>query len=124
MKFITMLLLISSAAVTLVTLSMAAEPVTKAVKQLSSAVVELSTAPGPVTQSVKRPGGALIVGHSQTDLNRIPVAYIDKARKEISIWYGHTSHGSQITSGMQAMNRPPFHFSEDGAGGGLKNATA
>lgn len=116
MKFTTMLLITSA----VVAISMAAGPVAKAVKRLSSEVAALSTADEPAAKVVKRPGGAIVVGHAQTDVSRIPVAYLDKARKELSIWYGHTSHGSQITSGMQAMNLPPFQFSEDGAGGALK----
>ena len=87
---------------------------------ISSAVVTLSTAAGSVAKAVKRPAGAMVVGHVQTDIGRIPVAYLDKARKEFSIWYGHTSHGSQITSGMRAMNKPPFQFGADGGNGALK----
>lgn len=78
---------------------------------------------GPVnllSAAVVRPAADLVVGHAQTDTSRIPAAYLEKARKEFRVWYGHTSHGSQVTSGMRAMNKSPFHFSADGAGGGLK----
>ena len=80
----------------------------------------LVTEIGPVAQAVSRPSGAIVVGHGQTDVSQVPVTYLDQARKEFRIWYGHTSHGSQITSGMWAMNRPPFQFSVDGANGSLK----
>lgn len=36
------------------------------------------------------------------------------------VWYGHTSHGSQITAGMQAMNREPFLHNRNGSGGALR----
>jgi hypothetical protein len=47
------------------------------------------------------------------------VSWVDAARRRFRIWYGHTSHGSQVTSGMAATNRAPFTFSEDGSGGAL-----
>lgn len=36
-------------------------------------------------------------------LKRIPKAYFWKARKNLRIFYAHTSHGSQITSGMSGL---------------------
>jgi len=46
---------------------------------------------------------AIIVDHRSTDLSVIPPAWIDSARSSLHIGYGHTSHGSQITSGMRAL---------------------
>lgn len=69
---------------------------------------------------VQKPRGGLTVGHKSTNLDAIPAAYLLRAKKNLSVWYGHTSHGSQITSGMRAMNRAPFTFNRDGSDGALK----
>jgi hypothetical protein len=55
-------------------------------------------------------GDALIIDHRHTDLSAIPVAWIDSAKAKLHIGYGHTSHGSQITSGMNALES----YFEDG----------
>jgi hypothetical protein len=44
-----------------------------------------------------------IIDHQCTDLNSIPDTWIDVARKDLHIAYGHTSHGSQITDGMSGL---------------------
>ncbi len=46
---------------------------------------------------------AIIVDHTCVDLDRIPPRYIVKAQEGLGIAYGHTSHGSQLVSGMQAL---------------------
>lgn len=45
----------------------------------------------------------IIVDHASTDLARIPPAWIERARKTLSLYYGHTSYGSQITNGLQRL---------------------
>ena len=63
---------------------------------------------------------ALIIDHTCTDISRIPVRWINKAKKQFRVWYGHTSHGSQITSGMRAtMINPLFNFNSTGKNGAL-----
>ncbi len=62
---------------------------------------------------------ALIIGHACTDISLIPAHWIKKAKKQFRVGYGHTSHGSQITSGMKAMNNSPFNFNRDGSNGAL-----
>ncbi len=47
----------------------------------------------------------IIIDHRCTDIARIPDKYIEKAKKDFRISYGHTSHGSQIISGMQALQK-------------------
>ena len=42
--------------------------------------------------------------HSHQDLNAIPLAQINKAKDELHIAYGHTSHGSQVTGGMSNLD--------------------
>lgn len=45
----------------------------------------------------------VIVDHTCTDLSSIPVEWLEAAKEELYIAYGHTSHGSQLTSGMNAL---------------------
>jgi hypothetical protein len=57
---------------------------------------------------------AIIIDHTSTDIRKIPKKWIDKAKKEFGIAYGHTSHGSQIISGMTALKYKSkiFDFSD------------
>jgi len=46
----------------------------------------------------------IIIDHSCIDLGQIPDQYIDSAKANLWIGYGHTSHGGQLTSGgMEAL---------------------
>ena len=45
----------------------------------------------------------VIVNHTCTDISSIPEKWVDSAKKKLYIAYGHTSHGSQLTSGMNAI---------------------
>lgn len=56
----------------------------------------------------------LIIDHTCTDISKIPVRWINKTKKQFRVWYGHTSHGSQITSGVRAMINEHFHFNSTG----------
>ena len=48
----------------------------------------------------------IIIDHTCTNLAAIPDEWITKAKKDLHIFYGHTSHGSQLTvGGMAAMVR-------------------
>jgi hypothetical protein len=62
---------------------------------------------------------ALVIDHACTDISKIPVRWLDKAREQFRVWYGHTSHGSQITSGMRAINKGAFRFNSTGKDGAL-----
>ncbi|MGF1761406.1 hypothetical protein L4D76_26530 [Photobacterium sagamiensis] len=57
---------------------------------------------------------ALIIDHTSTDISIIPERWLNEARKQFRVWYGHTSHGSQITSGMHAINKGAFRFNATG----------
>jgi len=45
----------------------------------------------------------LVVDHNCTDITLIPEWAIDAAKASLHIGYGHTSHGSQLTSGMTGL---------------------
>ena len=45
----------------------------------------------------------LIIDHTCTDITQIPESAILQAKESLHIAYGHTSHGSQITTGMSGL---------------------
>ncbi|MBN2772892.1 MAG: T9SS type A sorting domain-containing protein [Prolixibacteraceae bacterium] len=45
----------------------------------------------------------VIVDHTSTDITKIPIEYIQQAKESLHIGYGHTSHGSQLTTGMTGL---------------------
>ncbi len=44
-----------------------------------------------------------IINHENTNLSDIPEQYIVAAKKDLHIVYGHTSHGSQLITGMTGL---------------------
>lgn len=49
----------------------------------------------------------VIIDHTCTDLSRIPSEWIVKAKADLHIAYQHTSHGSQLVTGMNALRSFP-----------------
>ncbi|HDS03873.1 MAG TPA: hypothetical protein ENN72_09265 [Firmicutes bacterium] len=49
-------------------------------------------------------GDGFIVNHLCTDIDQIPVSAINEAKSKLHIAYGHTSHGSQIITGMSGLD--------------------
>ncbi len=47
----------------------------------------------------------IIIDHRTTNIKKIPRRWIEKAKNDLHIAYGHTSHGSQITSGMTGLQK-------------------
>ena len=45
----------------------------------------------------------VVIDHRCRDLSKIPTSWIDTAKNNLYIGYGHTSHGSQLTTGMDAL---------------------
>lgn len=59
---------------------------------------ELDPDPDPITTE------GLIVGHEVTSgFESIPVSVMNQVRNNFRIYYGHTSHGSQIVSGLNML---------------------
>lgn len=48
-------------------------------------------------------GQGMIIDHSCTDLESVPSQYINQAKAVLHVGYGHTSHGSQLITGMDAI---------------------
>jgi hypothetical protein len=66
--------------------------------------------------------GQVLIDHSCTDLDLVPATWTSQAAADLHIAFNHTSHGSQIISGMDALERfPPyagaFEWSDDGSAG-------
>lgn len=63
-----------------------------------------------------------IIDHNCTILDRIPAAAIDSARARLHVAYGHTSHGSQLVTGMEGLvgfAGDAYEFNDGGTGGAL-----
>ena len=65
--------------------------------------------------------GAIIVNHTSTNLSLVPSASIAAAKSTLKIAYGHTSHGSQIVTGMSALAaaNATYSFNNGGTSGAL-----
>jgi hypothetical protein len=42
----------------------------------------------------------IIIDHTTTDLSQIPNYWISQVKSSIKVYFGHTSHGTQITNGL------------------------
>jgi len=67
---------------------------------------------------------AVIVDHRHTDVSRVPAVWLDQARAQLRVTYGHTSHGSQLVTGMLAFRGEAgsahyFTYSSWGYDGGM-----
>jgi hypothetical protein len=65
----------------------------------------------------------LLVNHTTTDLSLIPSFTIGLAKANLCIAYGHTSHGSQLVTGMAGLvsfKGPLYEFNGTGSGGVLQ----
>lgn len=73
-------------------------------------------------QSQYHPGSAVIIDHSCTDIDAVPEAWIEEAKDSLHIAYGHTSHGSQLTTGMTGLvtfKGDLYAYNSGGTGGAL-----
>jgi len=50
----------------------------------------------------------------------IPASYIETAKSNFDIYYGHTSHGSQIITGMDMLEDATYEFTTKAPPGGLQ----
>ena len=70
-----------------------------------------------------KPSQAVIVDHTYANLGAIPVQWIEAAKAKLVIAYGHTSHGSQLVSGLEGLEKwkkAPYLLHRDDQRGGLK----
>ncbi|MBU0996151.1 MAG: DNRLRE domain-containing protein [Proteobacteria bacterium] len=66
-------------------------------------------------------GEALIIDHTCTDINDMPDSWVQEAKARFRIAYGHTSHGSQLVSGMTVLRNTSslYDFNSTGTNGAL-----
>lgn len=65
---------------------------------------------GPEASSKKT---AIVADHNSIKIDQIPVSWVEQAKKDLHIAFGHTSHGRQIISGMLGMTdfkKEPFIY--------------
>ncbi|ABK17000.1 Calx-beta domain-containing protein [Syntrophobacter fumaroxidans] len=62
---------------------------------------------------------SVIINHNHTNLAVVPTYWITQAKKNLRLGYGHTSHGSQLVSGIEAFRGEPgsaYYYSYTGSG--------
>ena len=62
---------------------------------------------------------AIIIDHNCTDLSQIPEEWIDAAQADIKWHYSHTSHGGQLTTGLQRIESVDSNYSYSRSTGSL-----
>ncbi len=62
------------------------------------------------------------IGHTDTTLSKIPNEWINKAKSDLRIAYNHTSHGSQIITGMNGLRDYPGFGSKYNWGSSMGNS--
>jgi len=63
--------------------------------------------------------GAIIIDHNCTDIHQVPDAWITQAKSQLRVGYGHTSHGSQLVTGIEAFRGDPgdlYYYTASGWG--------
>jgi hypothetical protein len=58
---------------------------------------------GLLSLSITFPSKAQIIDHNCADIHKIPTNCIVQAKQKLHIAYGHTSHGSQLITGMNEL---------------------
>ncbi|MHA1271012.1 MAG: hypothetical protein ACTSPY_14560 [Candidatus Helarchaeota archaeon] len=56
--------------------------------------------------------GSTIIDHTCTDLTKIPSQWIEKVKEMINLHYAHTSHGEQVTIGLERIESGNSTFSQ------------
>ncbi len=76
-------------------------------------------APATITARIAAPveprapaASAIIIDHSYTDISRVPDYWIEQAKKLV-VHYAHTSHGSQVLSGLEWLEGEDAKYDVD-----------
>ena len=82
---------------------------------LSTALIVLASLAGNGAALAWEGTGPLVMDHECTDLSKIPVEWIDSAKSLMRMYYGHASHGEQVTGGLSVIEDadPFFAFAFD-----------
>ncbi len=75
------------------------------------------TLPGILRQASSLTSSDIIVNHLTANISAVPASYINLAKSQLRVSYGHTSHGSQLISGAEywLTQNPLLAFNTDGA---------
>ena len=68
--------------------------------------------------------GPMVIDHNCTDLSSVPKMWIEAAMRNTRIYYGHASHGKQITEGLRLIEEGDPFFSYEMAYQQLPSDTA
>lgn len=88
-------------------------------RKASIAAIALGGALGLLVPSPVGAQTAIIIDHRHTDLTQVPQAWITQAKAVLRIAYQHTSHGSQLVTGLEALNSflgAPYDYTYTGGG--------
>jgi hypothetical protein len=75
-----------------------------------------------ITLSENISSGSFIIDHTCMDLSSIPDQWIKSAKSSLHVAYQHTSHGSQLVTGMYSLpgfKGSLYSYNEGGTGGAL-----
>jgi len=64
----------------------------------------LGSGPDAVTITAGAVSAEIFADHRSTDISRVPAVWIEAAKRDLHIAYGHTSHGSQVITGMNGLD--------------------
>ncbi|MCK4613682.1 MAG: right-handed parallel beta-helix repeat-containing protein [Thermoplasmata archaeon] len=64
----------------------------------------------PTTQAERT--GPIIIDHTCTNLTLVPDEWIDGAQDDVKVHYAHTSHGGQLTTGLQRIEDSDSSYSQ------------
>lgn len=77
---------------------------------LGVSVGRAAPVPAHTNTAMDWPGG-LIIDHNCIEIEKIPLEYIQAAQSSIKYHYAHTSHGGQITTGLERIESSNDTFS-------------
>ncbi len=70
---------------------------------ISTPTLPVTPTSTPISPTATNEALATIIDHNCTDITQIPQSAIEQAKATLHIGYGHTSHGSQLTTGMSGL---------------------
>lgn len=76
----------------------------------------------PAAGTAPAKSATILVNHVTVVLAQVPAEWIERAKSALHIAYGHTSHGSQLTTGMTGLasfKGPAYAWRAGGSGGAL-----
>jgi hypothetical protein len=88
-------------------------------KQLTSAVAIIISLMMISSSAFAERSSPLIIDHTCTDLSQIPANWVEQAKSQIKWHYAHTSHGGQLTSGLNIVEGQDSTFSYSRSTSGL-----